>query len=615
MVEEVLISNVNKFHFDVFDYAVFAAMLVLSALTGLYYGCRGRYCKTGEVQNLREYLTGNGDMKPFPVAMSLVASYISGVTILGTPAEIYNFGTQYWLIVVAIIVSSAIVAFVYLPVFSKLHVHSSYEYLELRFNKYVRTVASVLFVLDEIMFLPILIYVPSLAFNQVTGIDIHLIGTIVCVVCIFYTVLGGLKAVVWTDTWQIIVMFISVMVVIILGTISYGGVAKVWDTASSRLIFLNFNTSMYERHTVFSVIIGGVFYWTSFNAVNQTMVQRYLSVPSIRKAQTSILIFAIGVSAFVSACCYAGLIIYATYSDCDPLKAGRIHADDQLLPMFVMETAGHLRGIPGLFIAGVFGAALSSLSVILNSTSTVFLEDFVKGCINLKLKEETATIFVKVVAFVLGVVALAFLYVVEHLGGVLAMATSLSAIAAGTTFGVFTLGMLIPWSNSTGAVVGAISGFVLSGWVSFGSQYAGAAGLIIPKRLPVATYGCEESYGIIVNNTTSTVYHDESNVFPLHRLSYHWITPIGVVTVLLVGSLVSLISGKRDLKFMDPDLISPVIHRFLPEESFRYEGYAIRNARHKDQVNCENGFKPKMRVPMLDLKEDSHRSLTCSEER
>ncbi|KAK9737968.1 Sodium:solute symporter family [Popillia japonica] len=361
----------QKFQFDIVDYAVFGAMLLLSALTGLYYGCRSRYCKTGEAPTLREYLTGSGNMKPFPVAMSLVASYISGVTILGTPAEIYNFGTQYWLIVVAIWISGIVVAIVYVPVFCKLQVNSSYEYLELRFNRYVRTLASVLFVLDEIMFLPILIYVPSLAFNQVTGIDIHLIGTIVCVVCIFYTVLGGLKAVVWTDTWQIIVMFLSVVVVVALGTSSLGGAAYVWERSSSRILISNFNPSPYERHTVFGVIIGGFIYWTSFNAVNQTMVQRYLSLPTENQAKMSVAIFTVGVSVFVSVCCFTGLIIYATYFDCDPLTAGRIRANDQLLPLFVMETVGHLRGVPGLFIAGVFGAALSSLSVILNSTSMV----------------------------------------------------------------------------------------------------------------------------------------------------------------------------------------------------------------------------------------------------
>lgn len=72
----------------------------------------------------------------------------------------------------------------------------------------------------------------------------------------------------------------------------------------------------------------------------------------------SVLIFTVGVSAFVWLCCFTGILVYAYYYGCDPLTLGRIQTDDQILPLFVMETVGHLRGVPGLFIAGVFGAAL-----------------------------------------------------------------------------------------------------------------------------------------------------------------------------------------------------------------------------------------------------------------
>lgn len=572
------------YHFDIADYAVFSSMLLLSALTGLYFGCRGKYCKSEASQTLNEYLTGNKNLKPFPVALSLIASYVSGVTILGTPSEIYLFGTQYWLIVIAIWLSGLVVATVYLPVFLKLQVSSSYEYLELRFNRVVRTMASVLFILDEVMFLPIIIYVPSLAFNQVTAINIHLIGTIVAVVCVFYTFLGGLKAVVWTDSWQIIAMFISVVVVIILGTISAGGPSNIIDLTSKgdRFEFFNFSPSLYDRYTVFSVIIGGFTYWTCFNAVNQTMVQRYLSLPTEKQSKLSVLLFTIGVSGFVWMCCYAGILVYVKYYDCDPLSLGRIKADDQIFPLFVMETVGHLKGVPGLFIAGVFGAGLSSLSVVLNSTAQVVLEDLVKGCMRKKLSERTATIFVKGVVLILGVVAVAFMYVVEHMGGVLAMASSLTAIAAGTSFGVFTLGMLIPWANSKGALAGAIAGAIMSGTVSYGGQIVAASQLVVARRLSVTVNEqCYEKYNISNDTIVPEIhYPDESDVFPLFRLSFLWITPVGVISVLSVGMIVSFITGANDLKTIDPDLISPVMHWLLPPEAKKYAGSTLKKARN-----------------------------------
>lgn len=132
----------NMFH--TVDYLVFGAMLVFSTSIGIYFGYfdKSKQSKNSAdddyshnqkkaadfgSKSMMEYLLGSRKMKSFPVAMSLVASYISGVTVLGTPAEIYNFGTQYWLIFVPIFLMGFVVSYVYLPVFCSLQVGSSYE--------------------------------------------------------------------------------------------------------------------------------------------------------------------------------------------------------------------------------------------------------------------------------------------------------------------------------------------------------------------------------------------------------------------------------------------------------------------------------------------------------
>lgn len=196
---------------------------------------------------------------------------------------------------------------------------------------------------------------------------------------------------------------------------------------------------------------------------------------------------------------------------------------------------------------------------------------------------------VKGSVLVLGVVSMILLVVVAQLGGILEvrcpfairrfwwsnfyfcfvfpiqLATSLSAIAAGTTFGVFTLGMLIPWSNNKGAIWGAIAGAIMSGWISFGTQATIASGAIQAHRLEISVDGCEMP---LANSTINAPYPDESGIFPLYRLSFMWINPIGIVSVLVVGSLVSYFTDPRDLRTIDPELISPIIHRFLPRECF-----------------------------------------------
>lgn len=98
--------------------------------------------------------------------------------------------------------------------------------------------------------------------------------------------------------------------------------------------------------------------------------------------------FIVGVLLLLGLCCYSGLLIYATFFDCDPLTTKLAKAKDQLLPLLVMETLGDFPGFPGMFVAGVFSAALSSLSTGLNSMSAVMLEDFCKPFLNKPLTDK-----------------------------------------------------------------------------------------------------------------------------------------------------------------------------------------------------------------------------------
>lgn len=117
------------------------------------------------------------------------------------------------------------------------------------------------------------------------------------------------------------------------------------------------------------------------------MIQRYLSLPTLRDARKALWIFIVGVLLLLGICGYSGLLIYAAYYECDPLTTKLAKAKDQLLPLLVMDILGDFPGLPGLFVAGVFSAALSSLSTGLNSMSAVVLEDFFKPYSNKPLTQ------------------------------------------------------------------------------------------------------------------------------------------------------------------------------------------------------------------------------------
>ena len=114
-------------------------------------------------------------------------SHISGVSLLGVPSEVYQYGTQYAACIFTSFISCFIIVRVYLPVFYKLQLTSTFEYLEIRFARPVRQLASFLYTLALVIYVPLIIYVPALAFSQATGINLHYVAPVICMVCIFYT--------------------------------------------------------------------------------------------------------------------------------------------------------------------------------------------------------------------------------------------------------------------------------------------------------------------------------------------------------------------------------------------------------------------------------------------
>lgn len=221
--------------------------------------------------------------------------------------------------------------------------------------------------------------------------------------------------------------------------------------------------------SVFSVFIGGTFFKLQNTSINQPTIQRFMSLPNVQKIKETLITFSIGLTLLYLVCVYVGLLAFATYYDCDPISTGvglrdkilpklqqfwiflfnfqLANARDQLVPVLVMDVLGKFPGMPGLFVAGVFSAALSSLSTYLNSLSAVVLEDFVKPFIKKDLSERCTAIIMRLVVVVFGLSSIYMVYVVEKLGMVLQLSATLQSILYGPMLGIFTTGMLMPWIN------------------------------------------------------------------------------------------------------------------------------------------------------------------------
>lgn len=140
--------------------------------------------------------------------------------------------------------------------------------------------------------------------------------------------------------------------------------------------------------------------------------------------------------------------MYARYSTCDPFTSGVIQKSDQLLPYYIMDVASQIPGLSGLFIAGIFCAALSTLSASLNCLAGTLFEDFIVKITGPISNEKKTAFILKLTVVITGTICTLLVFVFEHLGSILPLVTSFGSVTLGPMLGMFTLGVLFPKANS-----------------------------------------------------------------------------------------------------------------------------------------------------------------------
>ncbi|XP_065488485.1 sodium-dependent multivitamin transporter [Caloenas nicobarica] len=577
--------------FTVIDYSIFALLLVLSSAIGLFYALSGDRQRT-----VQEFLLANRNMGCLPVALSLLATFQSAVAILGAPGEIYRFGTEYWFLGCSYFLGLLIPAHIFVPVFYRLRITSTYEYLELRFNKTVRVFGTITFIFQMVIYMGVVLYAPALALNAVTGFDLWSAVLTMGLVCTLYTTLGGLKAVIWTDVFQTLVMFAGQLAVIVVGAQRVGGMARVWRLAeqAGKISGIDLNPDPFERHTFWTLAVGGVFMMLSLYGVNQAQVQRYLSARSEREAKLSC--YAVFPCQQIVLClsCLTGLVMFV-YDQEHPL-AQHPSSSDQLVLYFVMDVLRDLPGLPGLFVACLFSGSLSTISSAFNSLATVTMEDLVRPhCPG--LSESRATLLSKLLALGYGLLCLGMAYVSSMLGPVLQAAISIFGMVGGPLLGLFCLGMFFPCANPTGAVVGLLAGLAMAFWVGIGSLVSSVGAAPPPNGTALTPVGNLTTALASTLLAPTPAPERPKGLQKFYSLSYMWYSAHNSTTVILVGLLVSLITGPTPAAAVDPRTIYPVLPRLLCCLPHKYRqrlccgvAFPAQDTDHADAAVKSNGM-------------------------
>ncbi|XP_036997907.2 sodium/iodide cotransporter isoform X4 [Artibeus jamaicensis] len=214
--------------FGAWDYGVFALMLLVSTGIGLWVGLVRSRQRSAE-----DFFTGGRRLAALPVGLSLAASFMSAVQVLGVPAEAYRYGLKFLWMCMGQVLNSLLTAAFYLPVFYRLGLTSTYQYLELRFSRTVRLCGTLQYLVATALYTGIVIYAPALILNQVTGLDIWASLLSTGAICTFYTTVGGMKAVIWTDVFQVVVMLAGFWAVLARGAMLVGGPRQVLELAQN----------------------------------------------------------------------------------------------------------------------------------------------------------------------------------------------------------------------------------------------------------------------------------------------------------------------------------------------------------------------------------------------
>lgn len=540
--------------FAVLDYVVLVGFLVLSAGIGVFFAWRDRRSQTN-----KQFLTANKELGWLPVSMSMMASFLSSIAILGLPSEVFVRGSTIWTGAISSSLAVLMAAYVFLPMYYKMDITSINEYLEKRFNSTaVRNIASAVFIVQTLLYMGVVLYGPSLALGSVTGIPVWSSIILNGVVCTFYTAIGGIKAVVWTDVVQMVLIYVGYIMVIASGMYHMGGIGNVWQIAGNggRLIFTNFSPSLYDTYTTWNVVLGWTIGWMSAYCASQTQVQRYSSIASLQKARKALLWNVPGVALTLLLSVLSGLTIYAVYNDCDPRLTGDIEKADQLMPYIVQDLLRNYPGLSGLLVASVFSGSLSTLSSGYNALAAVTWDDFVRPRVN--ISDAAALRLTKCIAAAYGLLSISIAFLTGTMESIIQASASLVGALSGPLLAIFVLGTFFPCVKKKGAVTGILTAMALSWWLALGS-------IVYPRDaddLPTSTAGCKE-----FNQTlTSGSYEPPplpTGIYQFYHISFIWIGIVGFLAHMIVSLTVSLIFERNEKEEVNPKYICPFVRQYM----------------------------------------------------
>jgi SSS family solute:Na+ symporter len=435
--------------FKLADYTVLAVYLAGIVLMGVYLTSRNR--------NTGEFFLGGRSVPWWAAGLSIYGTQLSSITFMAIPAKAYATDWTYVLINACILLVAPLVVFFYMPFFHRLNITTAYEYLEKRFNRVVRLFCSALFILFQLGRLAVVLFLPAIALATVSDMNIYLCILLMGLLAIAYTMMGGIQAVVWTDVVQSIVLLGGAVICLALAVAGAdGGFSGLLSVAQrdAKLRIFDWTWDL-TTATVWVLLVGNLASVLATYTTDQTVIQKYLTTPDVKRAARSIWTNALLTIPSTVIFFGIGTALYAYYLS-HPEQLNPHLPTDAIFPWFMVQRLPV--GIAGLLVAALFAAAQSTLSSSMHSMATALIVDFYQPFRG-SSPDQTRLRLARLLTCLLGLLGT---------GGALAMATynirslfdfflTLLSLLGGSLAGIFALGIFTRRASGWGALAGGLA--------------------------------------------------------------------------------------------------------------------------------------------------------------
>lgn len=449
------------------DYAVVVAYILgITTLGALF--MRGQ-------KSTRDYFVAGKSMGWLPVGISVMATNFSASSMIGSPGYVVVHDIIMLVRSICFFFAIPLSIWLFLRFYHKLDVTSVYEYIGRRFDTKLRLISSGIFLLLRGSWMATAQYATGLALTQVLGLDLWICVLLVGTLVTIYSALGGIKAVIWTDIVQAVLLLGAMLLTIgvCIARVPEGA-AGIWGLAEAggKLRLLDFTWSFTEPTTQ-SMLIGATFSILASYGVDQVVVQRYFTTKNYKTLVRSAYAAMISTLPIILLTFVIGVCIYSYYMAFpDRLPAGLI--GDQWFPTFIVRELPV--GITGLIIAGLLAATMSSADSGVNSLTTVFIVDLYRPWRQWRGRVTTATTagtelrelrLARWLSFGFGGFATVGAMFVGNIGTVIEITSKLNGVIGGVLLGIFLAAVLSRRANATGVLLGAVIGSAVIIYTSF----------------------------------------------------------------------------------------------------------------------------------------------------